>query len=87
MEKIGDDLLRGVARIARFINEEERSTYHKLARGYLPGGKEGSEWIASKTVLREHYRQLTAATKKVATNPTAQTKKRAKDQAASHEAA
>src|ERR1700741_3108725 len=59
--EFGDDLLRGVKQIANFIREDERSTYHKLSRGYLPGGKEGSEWVASKRVLREHYARLTGA--------------------------
>jgi hypothetical protein len=64
--KMGADLLRGVRSIARFINEDERSTYHKLSRGYVPAGKEGSEWIASKAVLREHYAKLTAGRNRAA---------------------
>jgi hypothetical protein len=89
MEKIGADLLRGVRSIARFINEDERATYHKLARGYVPAGKEGSEWIASKTVLREHYARLTGATRKLAAAKSAPAQKRAKEggAAANHEAA
>jgi hypothetical protein len=58
--EIGTDLLRGVKQISRFINENERATFHKLSTGKLPGGKEGSQWIASKAVLREHYSKLTA---------------------------
>jgi hypothetical protein len=87
--KMGADLLRGVKNIARFINEDERSTYHKLSRGYVPAGKEGSEWIASKSVLREHYARLTGATKKLAAVKPAPAKKRAKEggAAANHEAA
>jgi hypothetical protein len=57
--EIADDLLRGVKNIADFIGDDERSTNHKLATGKLPGGKEGSQWIASKTVLRDHYAKLT----------------------------
>ena len=57
---LGDDLLRGVRAISRFINEEERPTYHKLSTGQLPAGKEGNQWIASKTVLRGHYSKITA---------------------------
>jgi hypothetical protein len=64
--EIGDDLLRGVKRIAEFINEEERPTYHKLATGKIPAGKEGSQWIASKNVLREHYAKLTKSPVKAA---------------------
>jgi len=57
--EIADDLLRGVKRISAFINEDERATYHKLSTGKLPGGKEGNQWIASKSVLREHYAAIT----------------------------
>jgi hypothetical protein len=64
--EIGDDLLRGVKVIAQFINEEERATYHKLATGKIPAGKEGAQWIASKQVLREHYAKLTNASVKAA---------------------
>ena len=56
---LGDDLLRGAKAISLFINEEERPTYHKLSTGQLPAGKEGNQWIASKSVLREHYATLT----------------------------
>jgi hypothetical protein len=58
--ELADDLLRGVKRISAFINEDERSTYHKLSTGRLPGGKEGNQWIASKSVLRDHYIKITA---------------------------
>jgi hypothetical protein len=60
-DALGSDLLRGVKAIADFINEEERSTYHKLSTGQLPGGKEGVQWIASKAVLRKHYAKITGA--------------------------
>ena len=56
---IADDILRGVKKIADFIGDDERSTNHKLATGKLPGGKEGSQWIASKTVLLNHYEKIT----------------------------
>jgi hypothetical protein len=59
--EIGDDLLRGVKQIAQFIHEDERATFYKLSKGALPGGKEGSQWIASKRVLRDHYARLTRA--------------------------
>jgi hypothetical protein len=86
--KIGADLLRGVKAISRFISEDQRATYHKLSRGYVPAGKEGSEWVASKHVLREHYARLTGAiadteTKKLAAvkpAPETQIKKQTKDQ-------
>ena len=56
---LGDDLLRGVKAISRFINDEERPTYHKLATGKIPAGKEGSQWIASRSALRRHYEKIT----------------------------
>jgi hypothetical protein len=57
--EIAGDILRGVRQIAQFINEDPRATYYKLATGKLPGGKEGNQWIASKSVLREHYTRIT----------------------------
>jgi hypothetical protein len=56
---IADDILRGVKDIAAFIGDDEKATNHKLATGKLPAGKEGKQWIASKSVLREHYAKLT----------------------------
>jgi hypothetical protein len=61
--EIGGDILRGVKQIADFIGEDERRAYHKLSRGYIPAGKEGSEWVASKSVLRGHYARLTGGAK------------------------
>jgi hypothetical protein len=58
--KIGDDLLRQVEAIADFIGDDPRSTNNKLAKGYLPGFKEGGVWVSSKSVLREHYEQRLA---------------------------
>jgi hypothetical protein len=61
MEKeLADDTLRGVKRIANYIGENERAVYHKLSKGILPGGKEGSGWISSKSRLRQHYARLTS---------------------------
>jgi hypothetical protein len=57
--KIADDILRGVKNIADFIGEDSVATNHKLAKGHLPAGKEGSQWIASKTVLLDHYARIT----------------------------
>ena len=59
--EIADDILRGVKTIAEFINDDVRSTNHKLATGKLPAGKEGVQWVASKSVLRAHYAKLTGA--------------------------
>jgi hypothetical protein len=57
--EIVGDILRGVKRIAQFIDEDERATYYKLATGKLPGGKEGNKWVASKCVLRAYYERIT----------------------------
>jgi hypothetical protein len=57
--EIAGDILRGVRKIAQFIEEDERATYYKLSTGKLPGGKEGNQWVASKGVLRAHYERIT----------------------------
>jgi hypothetical protein len=54
-----DDFLRGVRLIAEFIDEPERRTYYLLESGYLPAGKLGNVWLASKRRLRAHYERLT----------------------------
>ena len=59
--EIGSDLLRGVKQIACFINEDERATYHKLATGKIPAGKECAQWVASQSVLQAHYEKNTGA--------------------------
>jgi hypothetical protein len=53
------DIHCGVPAIARFLSEDERSVYHLCARGYIPCGKEGDRWIASKSRLRQHYDAMT----------------------------
>jgi hypothetical protein len=58
---LADDLLRGVKVIAQFIGESERRTYYMAERGYLPVGKEGSIYVASRRALRAHYAKLTGA--------------------------
>jgi hypothetical protein len=57
---LAGDLLRGVLAIAAFIDESPRRTNYLCERGYIPVGKQGANWIASKRVLREHYARLTA---------------------------
>lgn len=59
--EIAEDLLRGVKNIAKFVNDDVRSTNHKLATGKIPAGKEGAQWVASKSVLRQHYARITGA--------------------------
>jgi hypothetical protein len=58
---LAEDTLRGVPAIAEHIGESMRRTYYLLERGYIPAGKLGSIWIASRRALREHYARLTGA--------------------------
>lgn len=58
---LAEDTLRGVPAIAEHIGELIRRTYYLLERGYIPAGKLGSIWIASRRALREHYARLTGA--------------------------
>jgi hypothetical protein len=58
---LGDDTLNGIRAIAAFIGERERRTFYLCERGYLPVGKLGSGWVASKAVLRAHYARITGA--------------------------
>jgi hypothetical protein len=60
-EPLNSDLLRGADAISRFTGEPIRRVFYLLENKQLPGGKQGNVWIASKTVLREHYRRLTGA--------------------------
>lgn len=56
---LADDKLSGVKQIARFIDEPMRRAFYLLERGYLPAGKVGNTWTASKRVLRAHYARIT----------------------------
>jgi hypothetical protein len=58
---LADDLLRGVKPIAEFLGENERRTFYLCERGYIPAGKCGSQWIASKRALRVHFDRITRA--------------------------
>ena len=53
------DLLRGGAQIARFVGQDIRRVFRLLEIGALPAGKEGNTWVASRSVLRQHYARLT----------------------------
>ena len=62
-EKIADDLLRGLKAIVDEIGLTLRQTHYGLTEGKIPGGREGgkgSNWVASRQVLREHFRKLTS---------------------------
>ena len=56
---LASDLLKGIRPIADYIGETERRTYYLCERGYIPCGKEGATWVASKHALWEHYQRLT----------------------------
>jgi hypothetical protein len=60
-ETLADDKLRGVVEISTFIDEPKGRTYYLLENGIVPAGKIGRSWIASKAVLRAHYRRITNA--------------------------
>jgi hypothetical protein len=46
-----DDILWGVAEIAKAIRRTDRQTYHLLSREYLPAHKVGAAWVASRRKL------------------------------------
>lgn len=58
---LADDIIRGVPAIADYTGEPLRRCRYMLYQGQLPAGQVGRTWIASKRVLREHYRKLTGA--------------------------
>jgi hypothetical protein len=55
---LGADLLRGAEAIADFLGADVKATFYKLEKRFIPAGKEGADWVASKIVLAAHYRQL-----------------------------
>lgn len=59
-EALANDLLRGIPAIAAFIGQPERITYYQAEKGFIPCGKTGGNWIASKRRLRAFYDALTA---------------------------
>jgi hypothetical protein len=58
-ETLGADKLRGVPEIADFLGENRKVVYDWLENGYLPAGKLGNVWLASKRRLRERYEEIT----------------------------
>ncbi len=56
---LADDLLRGVGSIAEFLGESQRRTFYLCERSYIPVGKVGTTWIASKKALRAHFDRIT----------------------------
>jgi hypothetical protein len=58
-KKVADDVLWGVKAIADEIGRPERQTYYGLEKGHIPAGKVGEIWVAYRSVLRAHFRELT----------------------------
>ena len=58
--KVKDDLLWGVEAIAAEIGRPQRWCYYQLEKGYLPAGKSGQLWVASRQALRAYFEELTA---------------------------
>jgi hypothetical protein len=58
---IAADRLSGAKQIATFLGMTPRRAVYLLETGQIPAGKEGRIWVASRQVLRDHYRQLTGA--------------------------
>jgi hypothetical protein len=60
-ESLADDRLTGVEAIREFIDPEmsQWKTQRLLELGYYPHWKEGRVYVASKTALREHWREMT----------------------------
>jgi hypothetical protein len=58
-DDIAGDRIRGVRRIAEFINEPTRRVGYMIERGILPVGREGAAIVASKKRLRAYHRRIT----------------------------
>jgi hypothetical protein len=53
-QPLGDDLLWGVAEIAKEIHRTTRQAGHLLECGLLPARKVGRHWCSSRAALRKH---------------------------------
>ncbi len=65
-EKTENDLVWGVAAIAREIDRTPRQTHYQLKNGLLPAGQQGEMWVTTRRALREHFDRLTGQRKKSA---------------------
>jgi hypothetical protein len=61
IDAIKDDRLEGSEGIRDFIDPDMslRTMRRLLEDGYYPCWREGRQYVASKTALREHWRQMT----------------------------
>lgn len=62
-EVLENDLVWGVAAIAKEIGRTPRQAHYMLERQLLPAGQQGTLWVASRQALREHFQKLTAQRK------------------------
>ena len=60
-KELTSDLLKGCAKIAAYLDESPRATYHKLENGLIPAFKLGSVWYARKSSLSAHFDELERA--------------------------
>jgi len=59
-KKVADDILKGLTAIADELGVTLRQAHYALTEGRIPAGKDGNTWVASRKLLREHYRRLAA---------------------------
>ncbi|WP_095201641.1 hypothetical protein [Mesorhizobium carmichaelinearum] len=52
------ELIWGAPTIARAVNLNQRQTYYALESGHLPAQKVGSQWVTSKSALRQYFASL-----------------------------
>jgi len=54
-DDLASDRIRGIARIAAFLGEDERRTTYMVERDLIPYTREGRSIISRKSWLRRHY--------------------------------
>ena len=52
-----DDIVRGAEAIGAEVGLKPRRAFTGLQEGWLPGWKEGSLWVSSRSALRAHYKR------------------------------
>jgi hypothetical protein len=55
-----DDLLRGAAAIARYIQRTESQTIYLCAKGTIPAWKAGGRWESRKSTIERFYAEREA---------------------------
>jgi hypothetical protein len=60
-ENLAADLLHGAKAIGEFLGIPERRVFYYVAQGYLPVTRIGELIVASRSVLRKHFTEKTAA--------------------------